>query len=62
MPKLNIKKSVLFEKITPEDTIVKKISIEASQKRLSLQDALINEDDERAKIAVKEYRNSFNIF
>lgn len=61
MPKLNIKKSVLFEKITPEDTIVKKISIEASQKRLSLQDALINEDDERAKIAVKEYRNSFNI-
>lgn len=61
MPTLNIKKSVLFEKITPEDTIVKKISIEASQKRLSLQDALINKDDKRAKIAVEEYRNAYDI-
>ena len=54
-----IKKTVLFEKIIPNETVPRKLAIEASQKRLSLQDALNTEDSTRIKKDVEIYRNYF---
>lgn len=53
-----IKKSVLFERIIPQQSVSAQQSIATSQKRLSLQDALNNNDMPRAQKAVKEYRES----
>lgn len=54
-----IKKTVLFEKIIPDNTVPRKIAIEASQKRLALQDALNTEDLVRIIKDVEAYRKSF---
>ena len=56
MSTLAITKSVFFERFIPQDMIESKISIECTQKRLALQDALNTNDTERAKIKVEEYR------
>tara|TARA_B100000214_G_C23940306_1_gene615375 strand:+ start:595 stop:1605 length:1011 start_codon:yes stop_codon:yes gene_type:complete len=56
MATVHIIKSVFFEKTVPTSIHEKKNSIEATQKRLALQDALNLNDLSRAKTAVVAYR------
>lgn len=56
MSTLAITKSVFFERFIPEDTIEPAVSIDCTQKRLALQDALNTNETERARTKIEEYR------
>ena len=61
MSTVAINKSVLFERIIPSQYVPAQESIMASQKRLSLQDALNNNDMKRAQKAIEEYRTHLHL-
>lgn len=59
MSTLGIRKTILFEKIIPSNILDNATAIACSQKRLSLQDALNNNNLKHARTYCEEYRVSF---
>ena len=58
MSTLAITKSVFFERFIPADMIATAVSIDCTQKRLALQDALNTDETERARSKIEEYRGA----
>jgi hypothetical protein len=58
MSTLAITKSVFFERFIPTDMIASAVSIECTQKRLALQDALNTNETDRALEKIEEYRGA----
>ena len=58
MSTLAITKSVFFERFIPEEMVDPTVSIECTQKRLALQDALNTNETERARVKIEEYRGA----